>query len=469
MSVGLRMLAVVLAVAMPIAPGRSSPSAQPPIEDIVVTAAPVYRPLAELRGEERFPRGAQLLRIHQGRAEPLLPEFAASADADLSFDGSALLFAGRRAAGDPWQIWELTLKNHSLRRVVSSPTSAERPFYLPGGRLVWAQQTGHRFEIRSSDDGHPLNIVVLNPTAGPGVLPLTDLAASAFPAGVLQDGRILFEAGYPLGVGSMPELYLVYADGSGVESYRCDHGRARWGGRQLASGDVIFTHGASLARFTSALAHEVPVDAPRGDYAGAIAETSSGDWLVSARSAAGAPFALERWRPGDAAMQTILTQRNLNLVDPAPMRPRVRPRRHPSGLHPWDYANLLALDARLSRSGDLKTAPASVRLETLDAKGRVVVTGKAPVEADGSFFVQAPGDRPIRLALLDSRGNVVRREQGWFWARGGEQRICVGCHTGPERAAENRVPLVLMHTTTPADLTGSKADGTVQSVAREGH
>ena len=32
--------------------------------------------------------------------------------------------------------------------------------------------------------------------------------------------------------------------------------RARWGGHQLASGDVVFTHGATLARFTSPLAHE---------------------------------------------------------------------------------------------------------------------------------------------------------------------------------------------------------------------
>ena len=87
------------------------------------------------------------------------------------------------------------------------------------------------------------------------MLPLTYTRASAFPADVLADGRIFFEAGFPLGSGSTPELFLVYADGSGVESYRCDHGRARWGGRQLASGDVVFTHGASLARFTSPLAH----------------------------------------------------------------------------------------------------------------------------------------------------------------------------------------------------------------------
>jgi hypothetical protein len=67
----------------------------------------------------------------------------------------------------------------------------------------------------------------------------------------MADGRVLFEAGFPLGSGATPELYLVYADGSGVESYRCDHGNARWGGRHLANGDIVFTRGSSLARFTS--------------------------------------------------------------------------------------------------------------------------------------------------------------------------------------------------------------------------
>jgi hypothetical protein len=144
-----------------------------------------------------------------------------------------------------------------------------------------------------------------------------------------------------------------------------------------------------------------------------------------------------------------------DLVDPVLIAPRPRPHRHPSGLHDWSFANLLALDARQSRLGDLKEAPASVRLESMDESGRVVAQGTAPVETDGSFFVSTPADRPIRFALLDGNGNVVRREQAWFWIRRGEQRYCVGCHTGPERSSENRVPAVLLRTTTPVDLTGS--------------
>ena len=70
------------------------------------------------------------------------------------------------------------------------------------------------------------------------------------------------------------------------------------------------------------------------------------------------------------------------------------------------------------------------------------------MEADGSFFVKAPADQAIRFALLDASGAVLRKERGWFWIRRGEQRYCVGCHAGPERASENRVPAVLLRTTT---------------------
>jgi len=422
--------------------------------DMIVTAAPVYVPLAELHSQERFPRGAQLLLVHAGKAEPLVAGFAASADANVSFDAQTVLFAGKRNADDPWQIWELTLKDRSVRQVISTPADAERPLYLPGGRMVWAERTPAGFQLQSAPDGHPVDGTTWNPTAGPGVLPLTYTRGNAFPADVLRDGRILFEAGYPLGEGATPELYLVYADGSGVESVRCDHGRARWGGAQLGSGDVVFTEGTSLARFTSPLAHAVPVAAPHANYAGAIADTASGAWLVSARTSASVRYTIEIWQPGAAAMRTALAERGEDLVEPVVVAPGPRPNRHPSGLHPWDYANLLAVDTRISRDGTLRGAPARVRLEAQDVAGVTRSMGTAPIESDGSFFVEVPSDRPIRFVLLDAKGAVLRQEHGWFWIRSGEQRICVGCHAGPERAPENRVPAVLLRTITPADLTG---------------
>ena len=427
--------------------------------DLIVTAVPAYQPLAALRGGERFPKGAQLLLIHEGNAQPLVSGFAATADANVSFDAKTVLFAGKQAASDPWQIWELTLGDHSLRKLIGGKGDAIRPFYLPAGQLVYALRTSNGFQLEAAGNAIPTALAPIDADAGSTVLPLSYLQASAIPADVLLDGRILFEAGFPLGSGSTPELFLIYSDGSGVESYRCDHGRARWGGKQLASGDVVFTHGASLARFTSPLAHEAPIVAPHAEYAGAIAEMASGDWLVSARAAAGTHYALKLWKPGAATMHTVLAKNGEDLVEPVLVAPRTRPKHHPSGLHAWSYANMLALDARQSRAGELKITPVSVRLETQDAAGHTVVTGTAPVEADGSFLVKTPADRPIRFALLDAKGAILRQEHGWFWIRGGEQRICVGCHTGPERSSQNRVPAVLLRTTTPVDLTGPNSVG----------
>jgi hypothetical protein len=170
-----------------------------------------------------------------------------------------------------------------------------------------------------------------------------------------------------------------------------------------------------------------------------------------------ARYAIKIWTPGETKMQIVLTMSGEDLVEPVLIAPRTQPNRHPSGLHLWDYANLLALDARVSRDGDVKGKPVSVRLEAQDAAGHAIAMGTAPVEQDGSFFMKVPADRPIRFELLDFKGTVLRQEHGWFWARGGEQRICVGCHAGPERASENRVPAVLMRTTVPVDLTGAKA------------
>lgn len=466
-----KLLAVAALMGLPIsvcAVGREAAQGQMGA-DLIVTAAPVYAPMAALKGGERFPKGAQLLLIHGGKAEPLVTGFTSAADANVSFDGERVLFAGKQTAGDPWQIWELTLKDRSLRKIIAGDGDAVRPFYLPAGRLVYARRTLHGFQLEAAGRDAENAFAPIDAQAGETVLRLSFAPGNTIPDDVLLDGRILFEAGFPLGAEATPELFLVYSDGSGVESYRCDHGRARWGGKQLALGDVVFTHGNSLARFSSPMAHESAVAAPRGEYAGAIAETPDGAWLVSARAGAGAHYALKKWKPGAAAMETVLAVGGEDLVEPVVVAARTRPKRHPSGLHPWSYANMMALDARLSREGDLKTAPAAVRLETMDADGKTIVTGTAPVEADGSFLVRTPADRPIRFALLDANGAVVREEHGWFWIRAGEQRYCVGCHTGPERSPENRTPAVLLRTTTPVDLTGVKNAGEAQNAAPKGN
>ena len=300
--------------------------------------------------------------------------------------------------------------------------------------------------------------------AGGKPLQLTYGPANFLPTDVLRDGRILLESSYPLGTSTTPELYTVYSDGSGFESYRCDHGNSHQEGKQIGSGDIVFASSSALARFTSALAKEVLISAPSGEYVGEIAETGSGDWLLPWRADATTHFQLMLWKPGAPKLRRAITEQDADAIQPTLIREQVVPKRHPSGLHDWPNANLLCLNAYTSKYKFAADSIHSVRLYTHDGAGNTRLLGTAPVERDGSFFVHVPTEQPLQIELLDSAGATLKRESGYFWMRRGEQRICVGCHAGPETAPENAVPMILLKSTTPSDMTG----GTTQN-ASGGH
>jgi hypothetical protein len=413
-------------------------------ENFLYTVAPIYEPLSWTHGAERFPAGATIWVSDAKGRHALAPQFAASADPAVSFDGQRVSFAGRQKAEDRWQIWELTLANGAVRRVTSGAEDCIRPLYLPEERLVYARKTAGRFAIEVMD------------LAGSKPLALTYGPANYLPTDILRDGRILFEAGYPLGSDAIPEIYTVYSDGSGVESYRCDHGKKHDQGRQIRSGDILFGTGSGLARFTSARAQEVPIAAPAGNYAGDVVETSNGDWLLPWRRDAIKPFQLVRWTPGAGALRPDISEQNANAIQPVMLGARAVPNWHPSGLHDWPNANLLCLNAYTSKYTFPPGSIHSVRMYARDSSGAAKLLGVAPVERDGSFFVQVPTETALRIELLDDAGKTLQREAGFFWMRRGEQRVCVGCHAGPETAPENAVPMILLKSTTPADMTGAR-------------
>jgi hypothetical protein len=420
-----------------------------------------YDPLAWIHGGDRFGGSATIFaRSSRGR-HPLVSDFAASADPAVSFDGENVMFAGKQKSHDPWQIWEISLAGGKPRRMTSCVEDCIRPFYLPENRIVYAKKIDGRFIVEAA--------TLVDGNAAAPVVRLT-YAGNSLPTDVLRDGRILFEATYPLGSPSQasgtPELYTVYSDGSGVESYRCDHGQGRHAGKQVSSGDIVFAAHSGLGRFTSALAQEVPVTAPGGEYAGDPAQTASGDWLLSWRPDAKSPFQLMLWtdRVGrtrlsapTGSLRPVVVEPNANVIQPIPIIQRAMPNRHPSGLHDWPYANLLCLNAYTSKYKFAEGSIHSVRLYARDTRGAARLLGTAPVETDGSFFVQVPADQPLQIELLDASGKILKRQSGWFWMRRGEQRACVGCHAGPETAPENAVPMILLKSTTPADMTGGPA------------
>ena len=440
-------LAGVLVVSVSLIAWQSASTPDRAVERLIYTSAPEYDPLAWMQGTERFPRGAALYAGRGASRRELITGFYASADANVSFDGEKVLFSGKRQPEKPWQVWEVTIANGRVRQLTHCPEDCLRPFYLPAGHFVYAHKVAGNFVLEAA----PLE-------GGGGASQLSFGPGNFLPSDVLQDGRILFQAAYTQGGRNRAELYTVYDDGSGVEAYRCDHPGARYAGKQVSSGDVVFVRDESLFRFTSPLAHDVPVAAPAGVYAGDVAETPDGKWLVSWKSSAGGRFELRKWQPDTATLQQEIDDRNANLIQPVWLTSRPVPNRHPSGLHEWPYANVLCLNSYTSKYELKDGSIASVRLYVRDPQGKVQPLGTTTVEKDGSFYLRVPGDRPLQIELLDTSGKTLKKEAGWFWIRKGEQRICVGCHTGPETSPENAVPEILRRSTVPADMTNIGAE-----------
>ncbi len=199
------LLATVLFFAAAAASGQPTSLPSPPFGPLLYTAASVYQPLAWLHGGERFPNGASLMLRSGTVTKKLVPSFAATADANVSFDARFVLFSGKPTASAHWQIWQLELSSGRLQRVAANTNDVVRPMYLPENRIVYARKQDGRFVIEaiSLDSGK--------------TLPLYYAPGSSLPTDVLRDGRILFEAGFPLGNASQPEIYAVYSDGSGIE------------------------------------------------------------------------------------------------------------------------------------------------------------------------------------------------------------------------------------------------------------
>ena len=247
------------------------------------------------------------------------------------------------------------------------------------------------------------------------------------PDGVMRDGRVLFEAAFPNASSIARDLYTVYTDGSGVETRRCDHGPDRHAAAELATGDLIFQDGPGLARFTSARAGQLELALPKGQYLGPVAELETGEWLAAYRAGAESAYWICRFTALPAAQPVKLV--GPNAFQPVSVRIRPVPPYHPSSLGNREGANLLCLNSYVSKSQQIPgNSVAEVRVWSRNRQGSPVVLGKAPVEPDGSFYVQTPSEVPLRFELLGRDGTAIAAEKGWF---SGSKRRAAGVRRLP--------------------------------------
>jgi hypothetical protein len=450
--------------------GKNSPVAAPRL--LVVQAAEVAA--GNLAG--RFPRGSRIVQLQSGApAQPvvnLTQGFFAAADPSVSPDAAKVLFAGRKTARGPWQIWEMKADGSGKRQVTHADADCLQPVFLPGNQIAYtrleARGAGAASQayVADSDGGHAHPI-----TFGPGGFQVES---------VLRDGRILLSASWPLNAapqaGAARALYVIRTDGSALNLFRQGaSGSAVDSASELSDGSLIFVQsggqgwhgwGGQLAWVQPGRLHSQPITQPGEVFASVHA--LDGDRVVVSRktlltNSSGARFDLYSFNTSTRKLGSALYRDpQYSSLQAVALEPRPTARYYWTILH-YDLktGRLICLDAYQSQDapgGRLAGTIAAVRVLGLEGgQGGQRVLGTAPVESDGSFYMTVPADLPVRFELLDGKGKVLRAQQSWVWTRPGEDRGCTGCHEDKAQVPANHWPLILKRfdVPTPVGLNAS--------------
>lgn len=450
------------------------------LPDIVFVQTPklVSGPLAQ-----RFPQGSAIVRFHPAAKEHglirLTNDFFAAADPQMSFDGARMLFSGRKAQSDHWQIWEMDLDGGHKRQVTQCPEDCLRAAYLPADEIALTVEEAKEKRLRS--------YLAVQKMDGSNFHPITFGSAPFHLETVLADGRIVASAPWPLVGRDTPNssrmLYTLRPDGTALESFRCEHHEKniQLDAEELANGSLVFVRkpldgtsaGGELRQIRQGSLSSTPLVAHQSGFESLrqISEEKAivAKQTVNAANSSGR-FDLYLFDLETRVSERLYADAQLSSIQPVPVLPRAAPKRYWNTLNPESKTgNFISLDAYLSADdphGRIAIPISRVRVFALDTTdGQERNLGEAPVESDGSFFVQVPANLPIRFALLDAKGGVIREEHGWVWTRPGEERGCTGCHGDKAVAPENHWPLTLRRFDTPT-LLGEKNHGSETSQAK---
>lgn len=453
-----------------------------------------------------------------GEVTVLTPGFAAAADPNVSFCGTQVLFAGRIRAEDPWNIWVMDVDGSHQRQVTRDMGDCREPIFLARApvdapdfvdNVRWIAFTSTATRALDQHGRYPLtNLYAINlvPLAARG----TVLWRTSYNLGnditptILADGRMLYSSwqrdayalmfstwageginqffGTDTGGWSQLSPFEVRADRRVVFIERKGYSEDRSGRlaqvsmrRPLASHQVLSRDDGGLYRTPHAL--------PDGRLLVSYAREGDRYGIYHFDERRGRPgrrvydapewhdvdpqLVVERAEPvgripmvefasvvdisgfeGAAQLQCLNVYdsdrpevaaiphgavKSVRLVEGMSMTPAEARR---SGLQPGvDYAN----DT---------WPPPFVRTRSL---------GVAPVESDGSFYVNVPGNVPFYVQLLDEHGDELHTMRAWAWVRSGDQRSCIGCHEDKELAPVNRATKALIKAD-PMNLMGPRAN-----------
>jgi hypothetical protein len=462
---------------------------------LLLWALPLWAADPPLVLVQQAPDGSRsrIARLEGGQVQVLTPEFAKAADPCVSFEGTHLLFAGQQSAGGPWQIWEMKADGGDKRQLTEGPGDCREPVYLAKAavdapafeqKVRWFCFVSTAPGALDEEGRGPLRSLYaqsLEPVPGRGIVTWRttyNLGGDGAPA-VLGDGRVLFSSWQREGLALMTiswagedlNAFCGTHDGNLSQSEACE----------LPDRAVVFVEHHSPDPHQGGRLAQVSLRRPLATHRVLSREgeeyrtphPAPGGKLLVARRHSGGTWGVYYFDP----KKTRLGPRVLD--DPAwdELDAQVlAPRPEPVGRIPMvEFASVLDV-GELKGLGQLqclnvydsdrvdRARPGTVaRVRLVEgvplcpgeaparppggwppSHVRTRLLGEAPVEPDGSFYVNVAGDRPFYIEALDAQGQVVQTMRAWTWVRSGDQRGCVGCHENKELAPENRATQALI-------------------------
>ncbi len=378
-----------------------------------------------------------------GTYQILTDSFYSARAPRISYDGRFMLFNGKRKKSDSWQIWEMELESSVSRQITSSSENCTDPVYLPGDRIAYSKAPA------KDTLGAGTALFTCN-LQGTDVRQITFHPHNDFAATVLKDGRILAFSNQVYPARERPVLFVLRPDGTKGDLFFNDNpGRNITGSVwETADGLIYFIDSDTLHPNNGqvAIIHQnspfhtyARLTSNTGDFE-SVFPTSAGKLLVSYRNNVNETYALYECDPKTGLLgKPIYSDPACNLVDVVAAEASARPRLLPSEVD-MEVKTGLLMCQDINFTDLLNTrSPSRKKATQIEVLGINASFGKVKVEEDGSFYLKAIADIPVRIQTLDEKGNIVGGPGAWIWLRPNERRGCIGCHEDHELAPENRV------------------------------
>lgn len=366
-----------------------------------------------------------------GQFRVVLQDFYSATDPEVSFDGSHIAFAAKRMQTERYQIFEMNADGSGVRQITHSDSDCRQPVYQ--SRIFTLDEPKPWDQVAYVSNGS-LHSVKLD---GSAHQQLTFTPSQDADPLILPDGRMIYA--------SQSRLFGVNLDGTDYALFLDRAGRAP---AVTTQREVVFVE--SNGRLAA-----VHLDRPQHTYR-ALTTAADGIFhslsslpdgqLLAARKTTGT-YGLVRFNPKTKTSVPVFDSPEFDDTQAKAIAPRSLPDGRGSVVDESDPTGRLYCQSVFT-TDQPKTISGASRVRLVTAAGAL---GEADLEDDGSFHLQIPANRAVKVQLLDAKGELLR-SSNWIWVRNKENRGCIGCHEDPELSPENRAAKAVIRKATPMHM-----------------